>query len=52
MGLSGIILIGIFVAPALAQRTGDDLCPADYSLVGAVCISDTTGDVVNPGPHA
>jgi hypothetical protein len=31
------------------QAQGSQLvCPSGYSLVGEICISDTTGDIVNP----
>jgi hypothetical protein len=51
-----IACFGIFVAiavfadaaPIRAQQTPQQLCPAGYSLIGAVCISDKTGDVVVP----
>jgi hypothetical protein len=35
-------------APARAQQAASQLCPAGYSLIGKICISDTSGDIVLP----
>ena len=38
--------------PALAKKKPKaDVCPSRYSLVGEICISSRTGDVVLPQPH-
>jgi hypothetical protein len=34
-----------------AQGMGQLSCPQGYSLIGEVCISDTTGDTVNAIKH-
>lgn len=31
-----------------AEEASRQMCPSGYSLIGELCISDTTGDVVLP----
>ena len=33
---------------ARAQQTASQLCPPGYSLIGKICINDTSGDIVLP----
>jgi hypothetical protein len=33
---------------ARAQQGASQVCPAGYSLIGKICISDTSGDIVFP----
>ena len=43
------IAFAVFVGAIIhAKETSKWICPAGYSLIGELCISDTTGDIVLP----
>jgi hypothetical protein len=46
--LSALVLAAAGGGPANAQQSPKSPCPAGYSLTLNICISDATGDVVNP----
>ena len=43
-----LLAVGLVSMTALAQSSAKTHCPAGYDLVGAVCQSGSTGDVVLP----
>jgi hypothetical protein len=47
-GMLAAIVVFADAVPGRAQQTTRQFCPAGYSLIGDVCISDKTGDVVLP----
>jgi hypothetical protein len=43
-----LLAVGLVPVTAIAQSSTKTHCPAGYDLVGAVCQSRSTGDVVLP----
>lgn len=47
LGVVGLAFV-ILLAPARSEDSSNGGCPISFILMGAVCLNETTGDVVNP----
>lgn len=48
MALVGVFLIPLGSAASARESTARLVCPGGYELLGAICVSRTSGDIVLP----